>query len=50
MFVISFLSIFILLLLFACNQEESNGKRLQSIIENYQDHEGYDETMRTLAM
>ncbi|NNC70840.1 MAG: DUF885 domain-containing protein [Flavobacteriaceae bacterium] len=37
-----FFCLFGIMVLISCEQEDSNAKKLQSIIESYQDHEGYD--------
>ncbi len=45
-----FLVAFILISLLACQQEESNAVKLEKVIENYQDHEGYDEEEYPLGL
>ncbi len=45
-----YLSIFTLLVLLACKQQESNGDRLEKIIESYQNHEGYNEKEYPLGL
>ena len=45
-----FLAISTLMLLFSCQQEESNATKLQRIIENYEAHKGYDRKEHPLGL